>query len=148
MANEPEIYEKDYDFKLSKNVIIKKGKDAAVFSTGSIINEVIQACVRLEKLGISVEIINVHTIKPFDRENLIYEASNHKYLFSIEEHSIIGGLGGLISEILIEENIMTKFKRIGLVDCFAKGYGTQQEVRKMNSLDADSIYSIIEKAVK
>ncbi|MDR0823205.1 MAG: hypothetical protein LBN20_05460 [Endomicrobium sp.] len=148
MSNEPEIYSGNCDFQLGKNNIICEGSDIAVFSTGSIISEVIIAAKKLKECGISVEIVNVHTIKPFDKNSVLKEAAKVKYIFVVEEHTIIGGLGGLIAEIIADENININFKRIGLNNCFAKGYGTISDVRKENGLNADSIFETIHNSLK
>ena len=116
--------------------------------TGSIISEVILVAERLEKEdGISVKIINVATLKPFDRESVIKMSNEVKQIFSVEEHSVIGGLGSSIADVIAEEQLPVKFNKIGLLDTFAVGYGTLAEVRAMNGLDAEGIYQKIKQSL-
>lgn len=141
--NEKEIYNEDYDFELGKAQVIKDGKDIAIFVTGSIISEVIEAAEALENNNISVRIVNVHTLKPFDNDQVLESAAKTKYLFTVEEHSILGGLGSLVAEALAENGSPIKLKRIGLDNKFAEGYGAYNEVRQINGLDKKGIYSSI-----
>ena len=80
----------------------------------------------------------MHTIKPFDEEMIIKAAKETKCILSVEEHSIYGGLGGAIAEIIAEKNLNVKFKRMGLTD-FAKGYGTYDEIKETNGLSTNDI---------
>lgn len=146
--NEREIYKDDYDFKLGKAEVIREGIDITVFVTGSIISEVIDAAEMLENDKISVRIVNVHTLKPFDNEQVLESAAKTKHLFTVEEHSILGGLGSIVAEALADNGVGAKLKRIGLNNKFAGGYGTYNEVRQANGLDKNGIYSAIKDALK
>lgn len=140
MGNEQEIYDDECPFTISKNNVIKDGKDATIFVTGSIISEVLKASELLEKENISIKIVNVSTLKPFDEKNVIEEISSQKNIISVEEHNIIGGLGSSIADVIAQNESNCKLSKIGLNDCFAKGYGTYDEIKKMNGLDYNSIY--------
>lgn len=139
MNAEPDIYGDDYEFVTGKNIQLRSGNDFAVFTTGSIASEALQAVDLLKEQGISASLYQVHTIKPFDEESVIRAAKTHKYLVTVEEHNIYGGLGSIVSEVVAEHGLGLKVKRIGLQDTFAKGYGTIAEVRRQNGLDAESI---------
>ncbi len=141
MSNEKEIYDENYKFIFGKNNLIKEGKDISIYVTGSIINEVIEASNKLESDGFSIKIVNVATIKPFDKNSIINE--KNKYIVTVEEQNILGGIGSIIGNIIAENNLDIKLYKIGLNDSFAKGYGTYKEMLKMNNLDGDSIYNII-----
>ena len=141
MSNEKEIYDENYKFVFGKNNVIKEGKDVSIYVTGSIIEEVIEASKKLEANGFSIKIVNVATIKPFDKNSIINE--KNKYIVTVEEQNILGGIGSIISSIITENNLNIKLFKIGLNDSFAKGYGTYKEMLKMNNLDGDSIYNII-----
>ncbi len=141
MSNEKEIYDENYKFVFGKNNVIKEGKDVSIYVTGSIIEEVIEASKKLETNGFSIKIVNVATIKPFDKNSIINE--KNKYIVTVEEQNILGGIGSIISSIITENNLNIKLFKIGLNDSFAKGYGTYKEMLKMNNLDGDSIYNII-----
>jgi transketolase len=143
MSGEEEIFADDYDFKIGGAVVMRDGSDAALFSTGSLTSEVLKAVALLDKEGVSVKLIHLPTIKPIDEETIFSVASKIKKLFSVEEHSIQGGLGGAVAEVVAQSGTSAILERIGLNDRFACGYGTQSEVRKMNGLDSDGIYKQI-----
>ena len=141
MSNEKEIYDENYKFVFGKNNVIKEGKDVSIYVTGSIIEEVIEASKKLETNGFSIKIVNVATIKPFDKNSIINE--KNKYIVTVEEQNILGGIGSIIGNIIAENKLDIKLYKIGLNDSFAKGYGTYKEMLKMNNLDAESIYKYI-----
>lgn len=143
MSNEHEIYLNDYKFNVGKNVEIENGKDVTIFVTGSIISELLKATEMLKKENIYAKVINVHTIKPIDKENIIEECKKKNIIFSLEEHNVIGGLGSTIADIIAENRLDTKLIKIGLRDKFGIGFGTHNEVLKMNYLDSDSIFKIL-----
>ena len=143
MTGEKEIYNEDITFSPKKAVQIKKGEDITFFTTGSIVTEAIAAADMLDEKGIQARIYNVHTLKPFDTDTVIHCAKKGRPIFSIEEHSITGGLGSIIAEIIAENGLNVPFKRIGLTNCFASGYGTVEEMRKINHIDASAIYESV-----
>ena len=147
MSNEKEIYEKDYTLEVGKNIVVKEGKTATVFYTGSIISELLEAQEMLTKDNIELKIINIHTIKPLDVENIKRECTIQNKIFSIEEHSIIGGIGSSIADVIAMNGLGAKLVKIGIDDKFAEGYGTYSEIKKMNSLDAESIYRAIKENI-
>ena len=148
MSNEKEIYENDYIFETGKNIVIKDGKSATIFFTGSIISELLEAQEMLLKDGIDLRIINIHTIKPLDVENIKQECTTQNKIFSLEEHSVIGGIGSSIADVIATYGINAKLVKIGINDKFAEGYGTYSEIKKMNSLDAQSIYETIKENLR
>jgi transketolase len=136
----PKIYEDDYKFEIGKGVTLREGSDIAIIATGSIVHETVQAVNELEELGISVKLINIHTIKPIDREIIINAAVETKAILTVEEHSISGGLGSCVAEVLAEEKcVLHSFKRLGLNDVFAQGYGNYQEMKALNGLSKNDI---------
>lgn len=139
MSNELEIYDEDSCFEVGKNNIIKDGKDATVFVTGGIISEVLEAREKLLDDGIHIKVVNISTIKPFDNNFVINESMGQKIMFSVEEHNIIGGIGSSIADVIAINSLNCKLIKIGLNDCFASGYGTYEEIKKMNGLDSKSI---------
>lgn len=143
MSNEDEIYGDQYNFIIGKNILINDGKDIVVFATGSVISQAKEAVLKLEEQGISVKIINVHTIKPLDAVGILNSIKNCKNIFTVEEHNVIGGLGGAISEVLARNAVGIPLIPIGLNDKFGVGYGTHKEVLTMNGLDAQEIYNSI-----
>ncbi|MBF0515707.1 MAG: transketolase [Nitrospirae bacterium] len=139
VGGSPEIYESDYEFEMGRGVTLRDGGDAAIFTTGSITAEVMKAHAELQARGIHARVINIHTIKPIDEEIIIEGAENTGAVITVEEHSIIGGLGSAVAEVLAEHGIRTKFKRIGLNGVFAEGYGTYDDVKALNGLSAGDI---------
>ena len=99
----PGIYEENQTFEIGKAVQIGEGTDATVFATGVVVAEAIKAKELLEEEGIHIRVVDMHTIKPIDKEMIIKSAKETKKLISIEDHSVIGGLGSAISEVLTEE---------------------------------------------
>lgn len=139
MNAEPDLYGKDYEFATGKLLQLREGRDVAVFSTGSIGSEALKAVDIVREHGVNASMFQVPTIKPFDEQAVAEAAKTHGKFVTVEEHNIYGGLGSIISEVVAEQGLNVTVKRIGLSDCFAKGYGTQAEVRKQNGLDADAI---------
>ena len=103
-----------------------------------------QAEKALEAQGISTRVVNIHTLKPFDREIIIESAAKTKAIVTVEEQTIYGGLGSMVAEVLAEEGIAIKFRRIGLTD-FAHGYGKHDEVKEENGIGQDAVVSLIKK---
>lgn len=139
MNNEPDVYLNDYEFVTGKQYVLREGADACIFATGSIVSEVLSAVELLSKQGVDLAVVNVPTIAPFDTENVLALARRYPVLFSVEEHSVTGGLGSAIAEALSEVGAGVRLRRIGLQNCFAKGYGTHDQVKAANGLDACGI---------
>ena len=146
MSNEQEIFNGPVNFKVGKNQVIKRGTTAAVFVTGSIISAVLDAAEQLKKSGITLQVINVSTIKPFDEASVVNCCKKYHNIISVEEHSIIGGLGSSIADIIATKNLPAKLTKIGLADAFAKGYGTHDEVLAANGLSTKDIAQKIKQA--
>lgn len=139
MSGETEYFESDETLSPYMYPMLTQGRDVAMFITGSILYEAMQAKDLLGEQGVSTSIVDVHTIKPLNAASVLDTASKFPCICTLEEHNVQGGLGGAIAEVLMESGYRGKYKRFGLRDCFAKGYGTQEEVRQQNGLDAQSI---------
>ena len=131
----------DYKFEVGKGVTLKDGSDITILATGLEVGESLKAAEKLEADGVSVRVINIHTIKPIDKDIIIKAAKETKKLFTAEEHSIIGGLGGAVAEVLAEE-CPAPLYRIGVRDTFGES-GPAVELLKKYKLDADGIYEHI-----
>ena len=131
----------DYKFEVGKGVLLKDGSDITILATGLEVGESFKAAEKLEADGVSVRVINIHTIKPIDKDIIIKAAKETKKLFTAEEHSIIGGLGGAVAEVLAEE-CPAPLYRIGVRDTFGES-GPAVELLKKYKLDADGIYEQI-----
>ena len=130
--------EATYHFEIGKGVILKEGTDVTIVATGLCVSESLEAAKLLEEEGISAQVINIHTIKPLDEELIVAAAKKTKKVVTVEEHSIIGGLGGAVSELL-SEKAPTQMLRIGVMDTFGES-GPATELIKKYGLDAKSIY--------
>lgn len=136
----PAVYKKEYNFKPGKTVTLKEGNDLTIIASGGIIHEVLKAVDELEALNISTRLINVHTIKPLDEEVILRAARETKAILTIEEHTIYGGLGSAVAEVILENNLTSvRFKRLGLNDVFPSGYGTYDEMKEINGLSKNHI---------
>lgn len=114
----PVVYEDDYDFQIGKAVEIKSGTDVSIVATGSMVYESLEAAKILQEEGISVSVLNMHTIKPLDTKALDILISKGKKIFTIEEHSITGGLGSAVAEYISSIPNSPVVNRIGLPDEF------------------------------
>jgi transketolase len=117
----------DYgDFKIGKSVRIKEGNDITIITGGPVLRVALDAAQALEGQGISCRVINMHTVKPLDHEAVITASSETKAIITLEEHSIIGGLGSAVAETLAESCTGIPFKRIGIQDQFCHTVGSQE----------------------
>src|SRR5699024_4679836 len=115
----PVIYDEGEEFEIGKAVQIGEGTDGTVIATGVTVAEAIQAKEELAKEGIQIRVLDMHTIKPIDREAIVKAAKETKKIVTVEDHNIIGGLGSAVCEVLAEE-YPTKVTRMGIHDCFGK----------------------------
>ena len=133
----PVIYDENQKFEIGKMVQIGDGTDATVFATGVEVAEALKAKEELEKENINIRVVDVHTIKPIDREMIIKCAKETKKLITIEDHSVVGGLGTAVCEVLSEE-CPTKVVRMGMQDKFGKS-GKAEQLLKYFKLDSEAI---------
>lgn len=140
---EQEIYEADYDFEIGKGVTLRYGKDVTLIGTGNILTEVLKAADELEQQGVSVRVINIHTIKPIDKEIIQQAIDETRAIVTVEDHDVIGGLGSAVAEVIAESGKGIPFKRIGLQEQFAKGYGDYNHMKHINNVDKERIVIII-----
>lgn len=133
----PVIYDENQKFEIGKMVQIGDGTDATIFATGVEVAETLKAKEELEKENINIRVVDVHTIKPIDREMIVKCAKETEKIITIEDHSIIGGLGTAICEVLSEE-YPTKVIRMGMNDKFGKS-GKAEQLLKYFKLDSQAI---------
>jgi transketolase len=129
--------EASYKFELGKGVELRKGKDVTIIATGLCVSESLAAAEKLAEKGIDAQVINIHTIKPIDEEIVVAAAKATGRIFTVEEHSIIGGLGSAVAEVLAEK-APAKLTRIGVNDTFGES-GPAVELLKKYGLNADGI---------
>lgn len=142
--NDPNIHKNNsIDFQIGKGIMLKKGNDLNILATGNMLESAKVVADRLEKEGINASVISMHTIKPLDVALIKDLAYSGEPMFTVEEHSIIGGLGSAVSEVLAELDCKVPFKRIGLPDEYSHIVGSQRYLRKKFGIDEDNIYKII-----
>lgn len=133
----PSIYDNETKFEIGKGIQIGDGKDATVFATGVTVEEALKAKEISSTEGIDIRVVDIHTIKPIDKELIIKCAKETKKLISVEDHNIIGGLGSAISEVLTD-NYPKKLVRMGIEDTFGRS-GRAEDLMKYYGIDSNAI---------
>ncbi|NKF07630.1 transketolase family protein [Clostridium gasigenes] len=136
-CNTEDIFDENYKFEIGKGVELRKGNDITVIATGMMVQKAIEASRILEAEGVYVRVINISTIKPIDRKIIIKAARETKAIITAEEHSIIGGLGARVAQVVCDE-IPTKVKMIGINDVFGQS-GTPDELMEKYNLTTEAI---------
>ena len=142
----PVIYDENAKFEIGKSYQIGKGVDATIFATGVTVSEAIKAKETLEKDGIYARVIDMYSLKPIDKDMIIKSAKETKMLISVEDHSIIGGLGIAIADVLAQE-YPAKLIKLGVHDSFGKS-GKANELMNYFKIDADAIVEEIKARFK
>ena len=137
VINDPETYK----FEVGKGVTLKDGSDITIIATGLCVAEALGAAEKLSADGISARVINIHTIKPIDEDIIVKAAKETKKIFTVEEHSVIGGLGSAVAEVLAEK-APAPLKRIGVYDVFGES-GPAVKLLEKYGLDAAGIYKTV-----
>jgi len=144
--NLEDVHSSNYKFSFGKGDLLFEGNDATVFCTGGVVGNTLAAAKELEKEGIKIRVINIHTIKPIDSDIIIKAAKETNYLFTIEDHSIIGGLGSSVCEVL-SENYPKKVKRLGIVNSYGES-GSPEALYKKHNLHKEGIINSIKNELK
>lgn len=139
-AGEPVVHQSPIDFDLGKAVHMREGRDATLISSGGILQNVVRAAERLAKEGIETRVLSMHTLKPLDEGAVLAAARETGAIFTIEEHSVVGGLGSAVAELLSEsEGIKLPFKRIGVPSGFSPHIGSQEYMQECHGLTETGI---------
>lgn len=136
----------NYKFEIGKGIILKEGTDLTIIATGLCVSEALEAAKKLEDDGINAEVINIHTIKPLDEDLVVNSAKKTGKVVTVEEHSIIGGLGSAVCDTL-SAKLPTKVFKIGINDVFGES-GPALELIHKYGLDAEGIYTKIKEIIK
>jgi len=141
---DPVVTHRDIPFEIGKAVIMAEGKNAVVFTTGITLKIALEAADLIKAKGFTLSIVHLPTIKPIDK-NILNFIKDIPVIVTIEEHSVIGGLGGALGEIFMEENFLTakKFKRIGISDKFPDEYGSQSSLMDRFFINRDNLVQTI-----
>jgi transketolase len=133
-------------FELGKARVLRAGNDAAILATGGVVSEALMAAEQLAQRGLSVRVLSMHTLKPLDTAAIVAAARETRALVTVEEHTIIGGLGGAVAETCMDAGVLPRrFTRLGLKDQFSTIVGDQQYLRAAYGMDAATIVGTLGK---
>jgi transketolase len=138
---DPIVTSDDKPFEIGKAIVMREGEDGLVVTTGITLGMGLEAAETLAAQGINITLLHMHTIKPLDSEAILQHASLVPTIVTVEEHSLIGGMGSAVAEVLAEANFdeVKRFKRIGIPDAFAKKYGSQNSLLESCGISAERI---------
>jgi len=143
-AQEPVVHKTSPDFQIGKAIVVREGSDVTLITTGGILFNTVQAAEELARQGIQARVLSMHTLKPLDTEAVVAAAQRTKAIITVEEHSMIGGLGSAVAEVLAElGDSHTTFRRIGIRDEFCQQVGSQEYLRGIYGLSVDSIIEVV-----
>ena len=145
--NNPIVYSEDYDFEIGKAVTIREGRDAALFATGAMVAKALSAADILKNKGVAARVVDIHTIKPLDTEVIRKAVKETGLVVTVEEHSILGGLGAAVAEVMAEEGNAPRLVRMGLPDSFGP-IGTYDEQLERYGLTDVNIADTVMKNLK
>lgn len=139
-TGDPVVHRTTPNFQIGKAITVRDGSDITLIVTGGITYNTVQAAEQLAKQGIHARVLSMHTLKPLDKEAVLTAARETHAIMTIEEHSIIGGLGSAVAEVLAEsDNSYVVFKRLGIKDSFCSQVGSQEYLQKIYSLSVEGI---------
>jgi transketolase len=144
-GDDPVVSNDKVPFEIGKAISMRQGSDALIITTGITLKPALDAADALSKQGIEAGVLHVHTIKPIDKEAILKHAALAPVILTIEEHSIIGGLGSAVAEILSEANFFKpkKFRRLGIPDVFADNYGSQDKLMIKFNISSEALIKTI-----
>lgn len=139
-GEEPLVYnaDYDYDYQIGKANVIQEGTDLNIIATGMGVYNAVQAARQLEEQGYSVGVIDMHTIKPIDKDAIVKAAKLSGRIITVEDHNILGGLGSIVADVLLEAGVFAKLKKIGIPDTFVE-FGYPEEIYPYYGMDAAGI---------
>jgi len=138
-----DLPEEERAFEVGRAVTLREGRDVTLLATGPSVGEALRAAQRLAERGIAARVLNVHTLKPIDREAILAAARETSLLVTLEEHTVLGGLGGAVAEVLAEAGAGTPLRRLGLQDVFARFVGSYAECKQRFGLDAEAVVETV-----
>lgn len=137
-GEEPAVYTDDFDYEIGKAITIKEGKDATIIATGSEVHFSIQATKELAEEGIDVGVIDMHTLKPIDKDAIINAAKKTGVIITAEDHNTLGGLGSMVADVLMEAGVPARLKKIAIPDTFVS-FGYPEEIYPHYGFDGPGI---------
>lgn len=138
-GEEPLVYnDTDYDYQIGKAIEVKTGKDATIIATGTGVYNSLQAALQLQEQGLDVAVLDMHTIKPIDKEAIVKAALATHNLITVEDHNILGGLGSIVADVIMEVGVPARLKKIGIPDEFVS-FGYPEELYPYYGFDGPGI---------
>ena len=148
-AGEPDVHEGPIDFQLGKAIQVRDGRDVTLISTGGMLKTAVGVARRLDERGLSARVLSMHTLKPLDTGAVLAAARETGAIVTLEQHSVIGGLGSAVAEVLAEEpGLQVRFQRIGLPSAFAPRVGSQQYLEEQHGLTEEPVLRVVERLLK
>ncbi|MBA7685374.1 Apulose-4-phosphate transketolase subunit B [subsurface metagenome] len=145
---EPALHDHEYDFEIGQAVTMREGGEATIIVCGAVTRIALETSELLGQKGIGVRVINMHTLKPIDKETILKAAEETRAIVTVEEHNIIGGLGSAVAEVLAEANLQIPFRRVGINDSFGYGVGSQTYHLNKNGINTPNITKLILELIK
>jgi len=146
-GEEPAVYNEDYEYVIGKAIEVKDGKDATIIATGSGVYNSLQAALQLQEKGMDVAVVDMHTIKPIDKDAIIKAAKTTGTIITVEDHNVLGGLGSIVADVLMEAGVPARLKKIGVQDEFIS-LGYPEEIYPYLGFDAAGIAKTVEEFCK
>lgn len=144
-AGEPAIHRSGVAFKLGKAIVVRDGCNITLISTGGMLETALHVAEYLAKEGIQTRVLSMHTVKPLDAEVVLAAARETQAIVTLEEHSVIGGLGGAVAEVLAESGeLLVPFRRLGLPSVFSSHVGSQEYLRAQYGISEEGILQSLE----
>jgi transketolase len=140
---EPSLYHNEFEYQIGRAVLMREGTDATIVVSGPVARLALEVAELLARIGISIRILDMHSIKPMDQEAILKAVQETKAIVTIEEHNIIGGLGSAVAEVIAESGIGISFKRIGIKDTFCHGAGSQEYHWRRHGITSQGITDTI-----
>jgi len=143
-AGEPTIHKSVVTFQLGKAIQVRDGDAITIISTGALLQNAVQAAEEMAARGVQARVLSMHTVKPLDEDAILAAARETRAIVTLEEHSVIGGLGGAVAECLAESGLSVPFRRIGLPSAFSSHIGSQDYLRSQSNLSPAGILNALE----
>jgi transketolase len=144
-GNEPILTTDEIPFQIGKAIPMREGTDALIITTGVTLKAALDAAANLSKQGLEAAVLHVHTVKPLDSDAILKYAADVPVIVTIEEHTLIGGLGSAVAELVAEANFnpAKRFKRIGIPDVFPEQYGSQESLMALYGISAEKLATAV-----
>lgn len=141
-GEEPAVYNADYDYAIGKAIEVRDGSDVTIIATGTGVYNSLRAALHLQEEGLSVGVIDMHTIKPIDKNAILQAARRTGSIVTVEDHNILGGLGSIVADVIMEAGVPARLKKIGIPDEFVS-FGYPEEIYPHYGFDSPGIANTV-----